>query len=173
MAEVNPSAYAVLDLTHTKYSCSDESWLRRWLVANGDIGMAAHSQLKNYFLADSTLFGVTGIYAAPKGSGNPLALVFWSRDSDMSFIHQVVYSSYVVVPGGLLLEKAYLMLARPRSQIFVRSLLEVRRDCWDVSLEVRAGDVTNHSAYDGVFSRTVPRFDGFVLERRANARTTL
>ena len=170
MAEVNTPH---LKFTHTKYTRANEIWMIRWLMVHGDPGLASHPQLRNYFLADSDLFGVSGIYTEGSLSSLPVALVFWSVDKDKSFIHHIAYAAGVKIADGQVLDAAFHMLMRPRCQVFVRSFDEVNPQYWDQDLMVRAGDVVEHSAYEGVFSRTAPRFDGFVFERRINASTSV
>lgn len=161
----------VLDLRSLE--SKDEIWLRRWIAANGDMALGSHSQIKDYFLADSTSFGATGVFHSEIKSPYPVAAFFWSRTETKSFIHHVAYSLKFAYDRSAIVEAAYDWLERPQCQLFVQGISEVRSDSWDLTLLVNAGDVTDHSAYDGVFSRTAPRFDGFVFERKSNASTDL
>ena len=133
-------------------NAAEETKLRRWLMKH-DYEFAAHGQLKHYFLTASSNFGTL---ASVNEAGEFQAVCFFSTYSGKSYIHQVYGAD------AECLERFVKVLGRP-CQAFIRKGCPVPAD-WRAELEVTPGFVVDHPAYDGVFSRVVPRHDGTVYE---------
>lgn len=133
----------------------DERWLRRWMLPHDPV-FAMHRQLKDYFLADTTLFGTVAVYE--DDGAVPIAITFWSRNNGRSYIHHHMGPMSVI-------EDIRLWLGCP-CQLFVQQTQMPDFDAtgWTHELAVTPGFVVDHPAYDGVFSRVAPRFAGSVYE---------
>jgi hypothetical protein len=133
----------------------EERRLRRWLILQGDPDFAMHRQLKDYFLAPTTTFGTAMVVDA---EDRWLAGIFFSRYNGKAFIHQYL-GDYECLPDALK------WLALP-TQAFFRAPFVPDPTVWDNVLNVTPGYVVDHPAYNGVFSRVAPRFNGAVYETK-------
>lgn len=131
-----------------------ERQLRRWLCANGDVDFGMHRQLRDYFLAPTAQFGTL----VAEAEGVWTACVMFSRFGQKAYIHQYKgdYQHLEVVREWL---------GHP-VQAFFRTDFVPDADVWNNVLNVSPGFIVDHPAYNGVFSRTVPRFDGAVYETK-------
>lgn len=137
----------------TQLTSEDERRIRRWLI-NVDPDLALHRQLKDYFLAPTASFGTL---AVQDGESKIRSLCFFSKYNGTAFIHNLTGRAQD-------LEEIRVWLDSP-CQAFLRDEHVPSTDSkWVRVLDVVPGLMVNHPAYDGVFSRTVPRFKGAVYE---------
>ncbi len=136
---------------------SDERWLRRWMTSY-DFPFAMHRQLADYFLQSTDNFGSTGVTI----DGKVVAVAFWSRHGGKSFIHRWMGD---LGQTSQILEAVRQWLGLP-CQLYLTDEQIVGRDllAWKYELKVTVGYVVDHPAYEGVFARVAPRFDGVVFE---------
>jgi hypothetical protein len=117
-----------------------------------DADLALHRQLKDYFLADSDLFGVWSWEEMR-------TLCFFSRFNGKTYIHYIVGD-----PAG---DLDLLNHVEGPCEVFVtdgRPEPPVTAG-WRHELSVTRGMMIDHRCYDGVFWRTAPRFAGKVFAR--------
>lgn len=131
----------------------DEIKLRRALLSL-DYELAMHRQLKDYFLADTPQFGVMS-------HDNMAGLMLFSNYDGVFYVHHIYGADTSVQP---FLD----YIGAGPAQAFVRphqveAAGWIARG-WSSVLTVTAGMVVPHRAYEGVFSRVAPRFDGSVYE---------
>lgn len=139
-----------------KLSAANERALRRFAVQY-DPDFAFHPQLKNYFLTDSDSFGTF----AKMADGKLLTVIFYSRYNDKTYIHRIM--------GDINdLDELVDAVGWP-AQAFIKAEDEPQLNTkWIKEFSVTPGYVIDHSAYNGVFSRVAPRFNGGVYERSSS-----
>ena len=138
-----------------KLDLPDEIKVRIWLIAY-DPALAFNDQLRNYFLTSAPDFGTLGIL---DDHDRILAISLFSRFDSKSYIHRY-YGNVTWVEDIIdFLETAETEVFLDDDQI---EEMESRVACWREDLRVTPGYCVNHPAYDGVFSRVVPRFAGKV-----------
>ena len=130
----------------------DERNLKRWLIKHRDIEFAVHSQLRDYFLASTDAFGT----AVVEDGSEWTAGIFFSRYKGKGFIHHFL-GDVAQIPA------LTAWLGLPVQAFFVDGVVP-DPEVWRTVIHVAPGYVIDHAAYDGVFSRTAPRFHGTVYE---------
>jgi len=138
-----------------KFDSSDEAKLRIWVIAH-DSDLAMHDSLRNYFLTSASDFGALGVLDE---HDHILAVTLFSRYNDKSYIHRY-YGDVTWI------EDVIDFLETTETEIFLNDdqveEMKAHVACWREDLRVTPGYCVDHPAYDGVFSRTVPRFAGKV-----------
>lgn len=129
----------------------EEKDLRRRLFAV-DPDLAFHRQVKDYFLADSDLFGILTWQ-------DLRTLCFFSSFSGKTYVH--LLAGDVEGDAALLAHvgkpcEAFVSEGRPEPPT---------HDGWRLDLQVTPGMVVDHPSYSGVFARVAPRFAGKVYSR--------
>jgi len=133
----------------------DETKVRIWMMRY-DSDLAMHDQLRNYFLTSAPDFGTLGILDE---HDRILAVSLFSRYNDKAYIHRY-YGDVTWV------EDIIDFLEMVETEVFLDDEqideMESRVASWREDLRVTPGYCVDHPAYDGVFSRVVPRFAGRV-----------
>jgi hypothetical protein len=134
-----------------KLAASHERELRRWLM-NHDTALAMHRGLRDYFLAPTPNFGTLAIR---DDDSIIRTLCMFSKYDGKSYIHYFI--------GDLNDRDDLVNYIGFPCQAFFKTGQEPS-DEWIKTLDVTPGYMVNHEAYNGVFSRVVPRFNGAVYE---------
>lgn len=129
-----------------------ERELRRWLM-NRDTSFAMHRGLRDYFLAPTPNFGTL---AVRDDRGALRSLCFFSRYDGKSYVHHYI--------GDLADRDDLITYLGFPCQAFFKEGQEPTDPAWVKVLDVTPGYIVDHEAYNGVFSRVAPRFNGAVYE---------
>jgi hypothetical protein len=136
----------------------EDEWFKTWLL-KFDPDLAFHPQLNNYFLANTEQFGAMCQFIDDK----PVAVGMYSKFNGISYLHRQY--------GAPMISKELLDFLGSPAEIFVvkHQTLETGLHGWDMVLETKPAMIVDHSAYSGVFWRTVPWYHGNVYRRGFNA----
>ena len=147
-----------IEITYRVVSPLEEALVRTALMKY-DEEFALHSQIRNYFLSGSSTAGLA-VAAPVENPFKYLCLCPYSLYDATLFIHQWFgQTSYI----DSLVDKVTEFKSIVKCSAFFTSDAEASAR-WVKMFDVTPGFVISHTAYDGVFSRTAPRFSGAVYE---------